>query len=74
MNIKPVKKENNGLSLEECLINVGINISHKKIGDDQIIYVLERCPFKEHHTDKSAYVIEYNNGNIHRFFYVLNVL
>lgn len=65
MNIKPVKKENNGLSLEECLINVGINISHKKIGDDQIIYVLERCPFKEHHTDKSAYVIEYNNGNIH---------
>lgn len=64
-NIYPVKKHNNGLTLEKSLINVGINISHKKVEDDKIIYVLERCPFKEHHTDKSAYVIEYDNGNIH---------
>ena len=65
VNIYPKRKDNNGLTLEKCLINTGINISHKKIEDDQTIYVLERCPFKDRHTDKSAYVIEYNNGNIH---------
>ena len=65
VNIYPKRKDNNGLTLEKCLINAGINISHKKIEDDQTIYVLERCPFKDRHTDKSAYVIEYNNGNIH---------
>ncbi|HBH3656767.1 TPA: hypothetical protein ACP6IR_002001 [Clostridioides difficile] len=65
MNIYAERKDNDGLTLEKCLINAGINISHKKIKDDQTIYVLERCPFKDHHTDKSAYVIEYNNGGIH---------
>ena len=59
---KPVNKI--GITLEEVLTNSGIKISHIKNEEDRKIYVLQTCPFKEHHTDKSAYVIEFNNGYI----------
>lgn len=65
-NIKKIVNKNNhkGSTLEECLINSGINISHIKNEDDRRIHVLDSCPFKDHHTDKSAYVIEFYNGYI----------
>ena len=41
-----------------------IQVYHRKEEADKIIYVLKQCPWNEEHTDKSAYVIQYNNGNI----------
>ena len=48
----------------EWLEKYEIQVSHRKEEADKIIYVLKQCPWNEEHTDKSAYVIQYNNGNI----------
>ena len=59
-----VKPSENKETLEKALNTVGIDISHIKEEKDRQIYVLKRCPFNDNHTDKAAYIVEFNNGNI----------
>lgn len=61
---KKFKSMNKKKDIVEWLENRGIQISHYKEEADKIIYVLNQCPWNEDHTDKSAYVIQYNNGSI----------
>ncbi|ERK28543.1 hypothetical protein [Clostridium intestinale] len=37
--------------------------SEKRVGNGTI-YVLEQCPWREEHTNHSAYIIQYENGAI----------
>lgn len=53
-----------GYGLKEVLIKNGIDVSHTKDIEDGLIHVLRICPFNNKHTDKSAYIMEFNNGNI----------
>lgn len=59
-----VEPKDNKVTLEKVLNSVGICISHIKEEEDRRIYVLKRCPFNDEHTDKAAYIVEFNNGNI----------
>ncbi len=60
--IHSLDKPNN--DLKQCLISHGIKISHTKEEEDCLIHVLDKCPYNDEHTDKSAFVMEFNNGNI----------
>lgn len=59
-----VEPKDNKYNLERVLNNVGIHVSHIKKEEDRQIYVLKRCPFNDEHTDKAAYIVEFDNGNI----------
>lgn len=61
---KKLKNVNKKKDVAEWLEKYEIQVSHRKEEADKIIYVLKQCPWNEEHTDKSAYVIQYNNGNI----------
>lgn len=61
---KKLKNVNKKKDVAEWLEKYEIQVSHRKEEADKIIYVLKQCPWNEGHTDKSAYVIQYNNGNI----------
>ena len=61
---KKLKNVNKKKDEAEWLEKYEIQVSHRKEEADKIIYVLKQCPWNEGHTDKSAYVIQYNNGNI----------
>ncbi|TAN67428.1 hypothetical protein WS9_008480 [Paraclostridium sordellii 8483] len=61
---KKVKNMNKKKDVAEWLEKYEIQVSHYKEEADKIIYVLKQCPWNEDHTDKSAYVIQYDNGNI----------
>lgn len=61
---KKLKNVNKKKDVAEWLEKYEIQVSHCKEEADKIIYVLKQCPWNEEHTDKSAYVIQYNNGNI----------
>lgn len=61
---KQIKNINNKKNVAEWLGKYEIQVSHYKEESDKKIYVLKQCPWNEDHTDKSAYVIQYNNGNI----------
>ena len=61
---KKLKNVNKNKDVAEWLEKYEIQVSHRKEEADKIIYVLKQCPWNEEHTDKSAYVIQYNNGNI----------
>ena len=64
ITIKKLKNVNKKKDVAEWLEKYEIQVSHRKEEADKIIYVLKQCPWNEEHTDKSAYVIQYNNGNI----------
>ena len=61
---KKLKNVNKKKDEAEWLEKYEIQVSHRKEEADKIIYVLKQCPWNEEHTDKSAYVSQYNNGNI----------
>ena len=61
---KKLKNVNKKKDVAEWLEKYEIQVSHRKEEAYKIIYVLKQCPWNEEHTDKSAYVIQYNNGNI----------
>ena len=61
---KKLKNVNKKKDVAEWLEKYEIQVSHRKEEADKIIYVLKQCPWNEEHTDKSEYVIQYNNGNI----------
>ena len=61
---KKLKNVNKKKDVAEWLEKYEIQVSHRKEEADKIIYVLKQCPWNEENTDKSAYVIQYNNGNI----------
>ncbi|WP_206155024.1 hypothetical protein [Clostridium muellerianum] len=42
----------------------GIKVASEKISGNAKIYVLEKCPWREEHTNHSAYIIHYNTGAI----------
>lgn len=50
--------------IEVWLEKYGIEVNHKKEWEDGKLLVLTRCPWNDEHTDKSAYIIQYPNGNI----------
>lgn len=72
LNSQSKGRDSNGTSLnsstnieiEDWVEKHGIEVSHKKEWQDNKLLVLKGCPWNDEHTDKSAYIIQYPNGNI----------
>ncbi len=56
--------KNGGINVEEWLERYNIDVSHIKEESDRTCYVLERCPWNENHTDKSASITQFHEGGI----------
>lgn len=55
---------NTNVEIEDWVKKHGIEVSHKKEWQDSKLLVFKECPWNSDHTDKSAYIIQYPNGNI----------
>lgn len=71
MNLQTKKVDGNrtssnsiNIEIEEWVKKHGIEVSHKKEWKDGKLLVLKKCPWKDEHIDKSAYIIQYPNGSI----------
>lgn len=53
-----------GINVEEWLERYNIDVSYVKEESDRTCYVLERCPWNENHTDKSASITQFHEGGI----------
>ncbi|SDQ06788.1 hypothetical protein [Virgibacillus salinus] len=61
----PRNEVNEGIfELEAWLEKYGIKVSFKSPWQNGTKYVLDNCPWKEEHTNKSAYIIQFSNGAI----------
>lgn len=63
-NSSSTKYTGEKINVEEWLQKNSIPVSHTKQHGTGICYVLECCPWKSEHTDKSAYVVQYPTGAI----------
>lgn len=65
--IKSSTKKNtkySGINVEEWIERYNIDVSHVKEESDRTCYVLEKCPWNENHTDKSASITKFHEGGI----------
>lgn len=61
---KGTSSNTTNVEIEDWVKKHGIEVSHKKEWQDSKLFVLKGCPWNDEHTDKSAYIIQYPNGNI----------
>lgn len=52
------------INIREFCESHGIEISHEKPYCDGVCYILATCPWNSDHTDRSAYIIQFQNGKI----------
>jgi len=58
------RSKNKHIDLEKFLVDHNISVHRSKEGLSGKIYVLDICPMNPEHTDRSACIIEKNNGTI----------
>ena len=65
--VRPQKANTQGdFDLLSWLEQHGLNVvSSKTLDDGGTLYVLEKCPWKEEHTNQSAFVIAFGDGGFH---------
>jgi DNA-directed RNA polymerase subunit F len=54
----------NKIDIKSWMKRYGIEVFKEKNWGNATVYVLEKCPWREEHTDYSAYIIQFDNGAI----------
>lgn len=57
-------EESSKFDLKNWMQDHGLAVFQKKVWGAATLYVLENCPWREEHTNHSAYIIQYENGAI----------